>query len=294
MLGVVEHVRRELRPRRVRRRTPPAGRCRRRRSRCSSPSILTVASIVSVPPSVSAAMTFWRIRSSGRTGVRYSSAKTSHISFERHLAALAVGDLLDRLGELDLQPPRQHQAVVGLHDVGDAALAGLRVDPDDGLVGAADVLRVDRQVRAPATGCRRHPRPPRRRAIFIASRPLLIASWWLPENAVYTRSPPYGWRSCTGSWLQYSTVRRISSMLEKSICGSTPRREQVHPQRHQADVAGALAVAEQAALDPVRARLDSPVRPRRRRCRGRCAGAGTGSSNRGGPGCGCIHSIESA
>ena len=27
--------------------------------------------------------------------------------------------------------------------------------------------------------------------------------------------------------------------------------EQVHPQRHQVDVAGALAVAEQAALDPV-------------------------------------------
>ena len=65
----------------------------------------------------------------------------------RDLAALAVGDLLDHLGELDLQPARQVQAVVGLHDVGDAALAGLRVDPDDGLVGAADVLRVDRQVR---------------------------------------------------------------------------------------------------------------------------------------------------
>src|SRR5690606_19765509 len=29
--------------------------------------------------------------------------------------------------------------------------------------------------------------------------------------------------------------------------------EQVHAQRHQVDVAGALAVAEQAALDPVRA-----------------------------------------
>ena len=34
-----------------------------------------------------------------------------------------------------------------LQHVGDAALAGLRVDPDDGLVAAADVLRVDRQVR---------------------------------------------------------------------------------------------------------------------------------------------------
>jgi hypothetical protein len=34
-----------------------------------------------------------------------------------------------------------------LHDVGHAALAGLAVDADHRLVGAADVLRVDRQVR---------------------------------------------------------------------------------------------------------------------------------------------------
>ena len=51
------------------------------------------------------------------------------------------------LRELDLQPPRQVEAVLGLHDVGDAALARLAVDPDDRLVRAADVLRVDRQVR---------------------------------------------------------------------------------------------------------------------------------------------------
>src|SRR5699024_8962435 len=45
------------------------------------------------------------------------------------------------------QAPRQLQAVVALHDVGDAALAGLRVHADDGLVGAALVLGVDGQVR---------------------------------------------------------------------------------------------------------------------------------------------------
>ena len=65
--------------------------------------------------------------------------------------------------ELDLQPARQVEVVLGLHDVGDAALAGLRVHPDDGLVGAADVLRVDRQVRAPPSGSRRPRRRPRRR-----------------------------------------------------------------------------------------------------------------------------------
>ncbi len=63
------------------------------------------------------------------------------------LAAFAVGVALDDLAELDLQPTRQVELVLGLHDVGDAALAGLRVHPDHGLVGAADVLRIDRQVR---------------------------------------------------------------------------------------------------------------------------------------------------
>src|SRR4029079_3990534 len=50
------------------------------------------------------------------------------------LAALAVGHLLDNAGDLDLQPAGQLQLVLGLHDVGDAALAGLRVHPDHGLV----------------------------------------------------------------------------------------------------------------------------------------------------------------
>src|SRR5699024_5646081 len=52
--------------------------------------------------------------------------------------------------------------------------------------------------------------------------PLLIASWCEPENAVKTKSPPYGWRSGTRSWLQYSTVERIAEISEKSIGGSTP------------------------------------------------------------------------
>ncbi len=63
------------------------------------------------------------------------------------LACCTLCDLLDYLGKLDLQPPRQGKAVVGLHDVGHAALAGLRVDPDHRLVGAPDIARVDGQIR---------------------------------------------------------------------------------------------------------------------------------------------------
>ena len=43
-------------------------------------------------------------------------------------------------------------------------------------------------------------------------------------------------------------------MSEKSTIGSMPWREDVERQRDQVDVAGALAVAEQAALDALRSR----------------------------------------
>src|SRR5262249_3243686 len=63
------------------------------------------------------------------------------------LAALCLRDPLDRLRELDLRPARQVEPVLGLHYVGDAALPRLAVHADDRLVRAADILRVDRQVR---------------------------------------------------------------------------------------------------------------------------------------------------
>ena len=40
-------------------------------------------------------------------------------------------------------------------------------------------------------------------------------------------------------------------MSQKSICGSMPCAEEVHAEGDEADVAGALAVAEEAALDAV-------------------------------------------
>ena len=92
------------------------------------------------------------------------------------LVAAGVGDRLHLLREVDLEPARQLEVVLGLHQVGDAALAGLRVDADDRLVGAADVHRVDREVRhVPELG-----------AASAAARtmPFLIASWCEPEKAV--------------------------------------------------------------------------------------------------------------
>ena len=51
------------------------------------------------------------------------------------------------LAELDLQIARQIEAVIGLENVGDAALPRLAVDAHDRFIRAADVLRVDRQIR---------------------------------------------------------------------------------------------------------------------------------------------------
>ena len=48
----------------------------------------------------------------------------------RDLGAEVLGDVLDRLGELDLQAARQFDAVFLLEDIGDSALARLRIDAD--------------------------------------------------------------------------------------------------------------------------------------------------------------------
>ncbi len=55
----------------------------------------------------------------------------------RDLGAEVLGDVLDVLGELDLEAAGQVEPVLGLHQEGNTALAALAVHPDHGLVGAA-------------------------------------------------------------------------------------------------------------------------------------------------------------
>src|SRR5262249_62329127 len=62
-----------------------------------------------------------------------------------------------------------------------------------------------------------------------ASNPFLIASWWLPEKDVYTRSPTYGCRSCTPMRLQYSTVRRVRVGSLEAISGAHARGDEWTP-----------------------------------------------------------------
>ena len=84
---------------------------------------------------------------SGVSRARYSASKSAQISSEDISPPSSsvccwttrLNSICSRRGSSSL--------VLGLHDVGHAALAGLAVHPDHGLVGATDVLRVDRQVR---------------------------------------------------------------------------------------------------------------------------------------------------
>ena len=63
-----------------------------------------------------------------------------------HLS-LPLGDLLDHVGKFLMHAAGQLEAEEGVHDEGHAALSGLAVDTDDGLVLPADIRRVDGEIR---------------------------------------------------------------------------------------------------------------------------------------------------
>ena len=146
----------------------------------------------------------------------------------------------------------QVQPVLGLHQVGHAALARLRVDPDHGLVGAADVVRVDGQIRhGPRVGGERDAGPG---GVGLERLEALL-------DRVLVRAGERGIDQVTG--VRVARVdRELVAVLHRATdlvdVGELDHRvdalaEQVQPEGDQADVAGPLAVAEQAALDPVRA-----------------------------------------
>ena len=172
------------------------------------------------------------------------------------LATLTVGDLLDHLAELDLQTPRQHQSVVGLHDVGHPALTGLGVHPDHGLVGAADILGVDGQIRHLPEDVLdigvSLVRGDFHRVQALVDGVLMAAG----ERRVHQVSAvgvPLGHRQLIAVLDGASDLVDVGEVDLRVH----PAGEQVQAQGHQADVAGALAVAEQAALDPVGTGLET-------------------------------------
>src|SRR5699024_1606369 len=63
------------------------------------------------------------------------------------LAALSISNCLDNVTELGLHRTWHLDTVVGLHDEGIAALAGLGVHANNGFAIAPNLLLIDRQVR---------------------------------------------------------------------------------------------------------------------------------------------------
>ena len=172
----------------------------------------------------------------------------------RDLTALTLGDLLDYLGKLDLQPSRQCQPVVGLHDVGHPAFAGLRVDSDHGLVGAPDVLGVDRQIRhlpqhvvdvlVGLIGSHLHRVQPLVDGVLVTTGERGV-------DQVAAVGVTLGHRQLVAV---LHCAPDLVDVGEVDLWVHAPG-EQVQSQRHQTHVAGALPVAEQAAFDPVGAGL---------------------------------------
>ena len=162
------------------------------------------------------------------------------------LGAGVLGDVLDRLGELDLHPPRQVEAVLGLHHVGDAALAGLAVDADHRLVRAPDVLGVDRQVRhAPLVVVRGQRLEALLDGVLVAA-----AERRVDEVAGVRVAGVHGQAvAVLGDAAQGVDVGDVE-------LGVDAVGEQVHRHVDEVEVAGALAVAEQRALDAVGAGHD--------------------------------------
>ena len=137
-----------------------------------------------------------------------------------------------------------------LEQVGHPALAGLAVDPDDRLVGPTDVVRVDRQVgHAPVDVV----------DVDAGGRgaPVHVLEALLDGVLVRAREGRVDEVAAPGVPLVHrQLVAVLDGAPDLGHVGEVDLRvdalaEQVHAQGDEADVAGALAVAEEAALDAV-------------------------------------------
>ena len=166
------------------------------------------------------------------------------------LLAGLLGDPLDHAGEVDLHGARQLDTVLAGQEVGDAALAGLAVDPDDSLVAAAHVPRVDGQVgHFPEPGV----------ALLHRVHALL--------DGVLVRAGKGGEDQVAGIGMALVDRQLVAVLGDLADLGDVGEVDhgidalgvEVQAQGDQVDVAGALAVAEQRALDAVGAGHDAEL-----------------------------------
>ncbi len=158
-----------------------------------------------------------------------------------------LGDVLDGLRELDLQTPWQVETVLGLHHVGDATLAGLAVHADHGFVRPSDVRGIDGEVRdAPLR-------------VLAAAVALGVECLEPLLDRVLVAAGERGVHEVAGVGVARVHRQAVAILggaaqlvdVTEVEFGVDAVHEQVHRQGDDVDVAGALTVAEQRALDPV-------------------------------------------
>mmetsp|Transcript_83702 Transcript_83702/g.235243 ORF Transcript_83702/g.235243 Transcript_83702/m.235243 type:complete len:552 (-) Transcript_83702:3-1658(-) len=168
----------------------------------------------------------------------------------RDFLASGIGDLLHDLREFSLAVLRHGDAVLRLQKVRDATLAALAVDPNDGLVLPADVMGIDGQVRHLPN--------------LVAQGFKALLDGVLVRTGESRVDQAAGPRVALG-YLEFgaelSDLDRLVELVVDDL-GVDALGKQVQRQGHEADVAGALAVAEQATLHPVRTRHEREL------CRG--------------------------
>src|SRR5215472_15444979 len=166
----------------------------------------------------------------------------------RHLPAGCVADFLDGPAEVDLQHPRQLEPIVALQEEGYASLPGLAVHANDRLICAADIFRIDWQVR-------NIPRSvlPRCREPLLDG--VLVRAGKRSKDQL----------SCIGvSWMDRQTVAGLGALDHfVDVVETQPRIHalRVHVEREgdDIDVSGALTIAEQRAFNAIGTRHQSKL-----------------------------------
>ena len=159
-----------------------------------------------------------------------------------HFAAQPFGERLHGLGELHQHRARQGDAEVLFEHEADAALAGLAVDAHRLLVGGTDVGRVDGQVR-------HLPMLPihLRHALLDG---VLVRAGEGREDQIARVGVAFVDRQLVDGLDGFADARHVAEIqLRVDALG-----EQVHGDGDDIAVAGALAVAEERAFDPLGAR----------------------------------------
>jgi hypothetical protein len=156
-------------------------------------------------------------------------------------------------GEVRLHPLGQLEALVLFEHPGEAALAGLRIDADHRFVAAAEVGRVDRQVGH---------RPQLVVAVFLRGEALLDRVLMAARKGGEHQFAAIGMAFGHGQLV--AVFDRLDHLVDVGEIEARIDALRVHVERdrHQAAVAGALAIAEQAAFDAVGAGHQAQFRRR--------------------------------